>query len=98
EGQMVHVMGKVNGAEFDDHVNFSADNGFYYYLNNGANFLLFNIVKRWHLAGQHTKNAKLKADFLGKAGVGPLIPHVENSFFGYPNKPHFQVGGWNTGV
>jgi hypothetical protein len=23
---------------------------------------------------------------------------VENSFWGLANKPHFQIGGWNTGV
>ena len=93
--QAAHVKGVINNRNVDTIVNFSRPD-YYYYLNNGANFLLFNIVKRWHwYAG---KKDKIKVDFLGKAGVGPVIPHVENSFFGTANKPGFQLGGWNVGV
>jgi len=94
--QQAHITGTMNGKGVDSNVNFSAANGFYYYLNNGANFLLFNIVKRWNTYSSHSKNVKL--DFLAKAGVGPVIPHVENSFFGNANEPDFQIGGWNMGV
>ncbi len=93
--QPAHVKGVLNNRNVDTIVNFARPD-YYYYLNNGANFLLFNIVKRWHwYAG---KNDKIKIDFLGKAGVGPVIPPVENRFFGTPNKPGFQFGGWNVGV
>ena len=28
-----------------------------------------------------------------------MVPHVQNKFFDQPeNSPHFQVGGWNTGL
>ena len=94
--QPARVKGTFNKRDVDTTVNFSADNGFRYYLNNGANFLLFNIVKRWHLyAG---KNERIKIDLLGKAGIGPVIPHVQNTFFGQDNKPNFQFGGWNIGA
>lgn len=96
DGQDAVVRGKLNGKTVDTTIRFSEDNGFYYYLNNGANFLLFNLVKRSKLFS--TKNDNLKLDFLGKAGLGPVIPHVENSLFGEPNKPHFQFGGWNMGI
>ena len=93
--QPAHLKGVMNNRNVDTIVNFARPDH-YYYLNNGANFLLFNIVKRWHwYAG---KNDKIKIDFLGKAGVGPVIPHVENSFFGKPNQSGFQLGGWNVGV
>ena len=88
----VHSTGKG----VDSTVNFNKANGFYYYLNNGANFLLFNIVKRWHWISN--KKETIKLDGLGKFGVGPVIPHVENSFFGNANTPQFQIGGWNTGI
>ena len=65
-------------------------------MNNGANFLLFNIVKRVGL--YNTKDNNLRVDLTGKFGIGPVIPHVENSFFGKPNEPLFQIGGWNTGI
>jgi hypothetical protein len=94
--QMAHVRGTLNGRAVDTVVNFNANNGFFYYLNNGANFLLFNLVKRWHWYA--AKNEKVKVDFLAKAGIGPVIPHVQDELFDSANTPHFQLGGWNIGV
>ncbi len=92
----VNIKGTLNNKSVDSTVNFNSANGFYYYLNNGANFLLFNVVKRWHWYSG--KNDQVKMDILGKAGIGPVIPHVENSFFGKANEPGFQIGGWNMGT
>src|SRR5882762_4579268 len=94
--QNAHIKGTLANKPVDSTVAFNAQNGFYYFLNNGANFLLFNIVKRWHV--YRMPNDKIKIDFLGKAGIGPVIPHVDNSFFGKQNSPGFQIGGWNVGV
>jgi hypothetical protein len=96
DGQKAHLKGKIAGEEVDKHIDYSADKGFYYFLNNGANFLLFNLVKRFEI--YHTDNKYFKIDLLTKAGVGPVIPHVENAFFGKDNDPGFQLGGWNAGV
>ena len=96
EDQEAKLKGTLNGKFADTSVMFNHQNGFYYYLNNGANFLLFNFVKRWKIYSSRDEHIKL--DFLGKAGIGPVIPHVENSFFGNANEPHFQFGGWNMGV
>ena len=96
DGQPIKLTGVLNGKQTDTTINFSEGIGFYYYLNNGANFLLFNIVKRWNW--QESKSGNIKIDALGKAGIGPLIPHVQNSFFGKANDPGFQIGGWNMGV
>ena len=92
----VQILGKLNGRNVDSTVHFSNDGGFRYYLNNGANFLLFNLMKRWHWHSNTKETIKL--DLIGKAGVGPVIPHVDNMFFGEANKPHFQLGGWNVGT
>lgn len=96
DGQQISVSGTMGGNPVNTTVNFSDANGYHYYLNNGANFLLFNFVKRWHWFGKTNKN--FKVDVLAKAGVGPVIPHVDNSFAGLQNNPKFQLGGWNTGV
>lgn len=96
DGQNIHLKGTLNDVATDKEIMFSQANGFYYFLNNGANFLLFNFVKRWGL--YNTQDQKLRIDFIGKAGVGPVVPHVQNSFFGHANQQHFQVGGWNTGL
>lgn len=102
DNQMTHVKGTMNHKPFDGQVFFSdssggPDSSSYYYLNNGANFLLFNIVKQWHI--YENKKGTIRIDGYGKAGIGPVIPHVENKFFDQPaNDKHFQVGGWNIGV
>lgn len=96
DGQAAHLKGTLNGEEVDKHIDYTGNNGFYYFLNNGANFLLFNLVKRFQV--YHTRDKYFKVDLLTKAGIGPVIPHVENAFFGKANDPDFQLGGWNVGV
>ncbi len=96
DGQTIRLKGTHSGMPTDTNIVFSEKNGFYYYLNNGANFLLFNLVKRRNLYQGPANN--LRIDFMGKIGIGPLIPHVENSFFGAHNTPGFQIGGWNAGI
>ncbi len=96
DGQTIQLKGTLNHAATNEGIMFSQQNGFYYYLNNGANFFLFNLVKRLGL--YHTKDHNLNVDLTGKAGVGPVIPHVQNSFFFEQNHQQFQFGGWNTGV
>jgi len=95
DNQQVNITGTLQGNTTGSVV-FSDANGYRYFLNNGANFLLFNLVKRWNWFGESSRVFKI--DFLAKAGVGPVIPHVENRFQGNDNKPHFQIGGWNAGV
>ncbi len=96
DNQPVRVKGKIEGAEVDEQIVFSEAQGFYYFLNNGANFLLINLVRRVPLFA--TDNNYFRADLLVKAGVGPVIPHVENALYGKSNDAGFQLGGWNIGV
>jgi hypothetical protein len=103
DDQVVHINGTMNSKPFNNNVLFiasaspTADSSSYYFLNNGANFLLFNIVKRWHLIAN--RKSTVKIDGLAKFGIGPVIPHVQDKFFNQPpNNPHFQLGGWNTGL
>lgn len=93
--QYVRMSGTTNGAAFDSIAYLSPDN-FDYRLNNGANFFLVNIVKQWPLFESPGK--KFRLDYLGKAGVGWMVPHVQNTLFGQANTPRFQFGGWDVGV
>jgi len=94
DNQLMHMTGTQFDSHIDQPVLFSQATGSYYFLNNGANFLLFNLVKKYNFLDH--KNLRL--DLLGKAGIGPVIPHVQNSLFGQVNNQGFQFGGWNTGV
>jgi hypothetical protein len=96
DGQTIHMVGMFNDTHVDQPLFFSQAQGFYYFLNNGANFLLFNFVKKYQLYRAKTNHFKL--DLVGKAGIGPVIPHVQNSLFGQINDQGFQFGGWNTGI
>jgi hypothetical protein len=100
DNQTVHMVGTYNGRPVDSSFVFSktgtGTSQNYYYLNNGANFLLFNIVKRKKF--ENISNSFIDIDGLAKVGIGPLIPHVENCLFGQKNNQLFQFGGWNTGV
>ncbi len=96
DGQQVHLKGTLANKSVDEQIFFAQSNGFYYFLNNGANFLLFNLVKR--VPVYNAKTCKLKVDLTGKAGIGPVIPHVQNDLFGQINAQQFQLGGWNTGA
>jgi len=96
DGQDVRIKGKLNNENIDGRLRFSEANGFSYFLNNGANFLLFNLVKRFDV--YHTLNNRFRLDILCKGGIGPVIPHVQNTLFGKSNKQHFQLGGWNAGI
>lgn len=94
--QHMRIKGTLSDHPVDSTIAFNSANGFYYFLNNGANFLLFNVTKKWHLL--RTSNDKVRLDFLGKFGIGPVIPHTQNELFGEKNQQGFQLGGWNTGA
>ncbi|MEO6831301.1 MAG: hypothetical protein ABI378_03500 [Chitinophagaceae bacterium] len=96
EDQNLRMSGQFEGKTVDTNILFSSANGFHYYLNNGANFFLFNFVKRFKR--YEFFDGKIRIDGLAKAGIGPVIPHVDNSLFGMQNDPKFQFGGWNVGV
>lgn len=102
DNQLVQVKGQMNNHPYQGTVFFAdsvagSDSSSYHYLNNGANFLLFNIVKRWHI--YTNKKQTILIDGFGKFGIGPVVPHVQVKYFEQPeNDPHFQIGGWNVGV
>ncbi len=93
--QSVHVTGTLAGTPIDEVVP-ASDFVQGYMLNNGANFLLLNIVQRFPLLGEAGRTGSLA--LLGKAGFGFMYPHTENTVLGLPNLPGFQYGGLGSGV
>lgn len=90
--QRIHLTGTFQNKQIDTSI-VTDSNTFEWQLNNGANFLEFNIVKKIKILTKWKNNIRL--DALLKLGAGPVIPHVKNSIFGNDNSPHFQLGGWN---
>src|SRR5579872_2467036 len=85
--QNMRITGRLNDHPVDSTIAFNSANGFYYFLNNGANFLLFNVTKKSHLL--RTADGNVRLDFLGKLGIGPVIPHTQNELFGEKNHQGF---------
>lgn len=92
-GQTVEMKGTYHGRKVDTMV-VTAANTINWQLNNGANFLEFNFVKKIKIFGLFDN--KIRLDALLKMGAGPNIPHVQNTIFNNDNVAHFQFGGWNA--
>jgi hypothetical protein len=94
DGQVVRMAGTRNGATVDTDITLTPD-VLEYQLNNGANPIFINLIRRWDLAGQPGHAGHLT--FLAKAGGGFAVPHTENKLFGEPNEAGFQFfQGWNV--
>jgi len=96
QNQTLEVKGKIKGRTVDSTVTLTGGT-LIYMLNNGANFFLFNLVRKFPLYSI-LPNHGLDLAAVTKFGVGPVVPHVQNTIFGHDNDPHFQIGGVNTGL
>jgi hypothetical protein len=108
-GQTARVTGTVNGA-YVDSKQLLDDTYFKYNLHNGANHLMVNVVKRLPLIG--TTNESLSLAAIGKAGLGLMVPHSDNTIMGQKNDvgekkfsnligtKHgwWQFDGWTAGI
>ncbi len=95
QGQGVRVSGTLNGAPVDQQMNVS-DVVQEYQLNNGANFVLINVVQRFRIAGEVGRTGSVSA--LAKAGAGFMWPHTQNIVLGQANERGFQYGGLGAGL
>lgn len=94
QDQQVRMTGTLNGAPVDAEVTLTPD-VLRYQLNNGANPIFFNLIRRFRLAGQPGRTGHVA--ILAKAGGGFAWPHTENTLFGQDNEKGFQpFAGWNA--
>ena len=94
QDQQVRMTGTLNGAPVNADVTLTED-VIKYQLNNGANPIFINLIRRVHLIGEPGRLGHLV--FLAKAGGGFAMPHTENTLFGQPNEKGFQFfQGWNV--
>lgn len=93
--QTLHISGTYLGKNIDSTF-LRADSNLTYQLNNGANFFLFNAVRRINLF--NTDSSKINVTILLKGGIGFVYPHVENTIMGHKNNPGFQFAGFDTGA
>lgn len=97
DGSTVSVNGMINNM-LNEHTTatFSKKNGSYYYFD-GLNLFLINFVKRWGIYRANT--AAVSVDVLGKAGIGPVLPHFHSKLPINPvDDPQLVWAGWNYGL
>lgn len=93
QDQEVRMTGTLNGAAVDAQVTLTPD-VLRYQLNNGANPVFVNLIRRVRLRGERGRTGNIS--FLAKAGGGFAMPHTENVLFGQPNDKGFQFfHGWD---
>lgn len=94
QDQQVRMTGTLNGEPVDTSITLTPD-VLRYQLNNGANPIFINLIRRVRLAGEPGRTGHLV--FLAKAGGGFAVPHTENTVFGQPNDKGFQFfHGWDV--
>ncbi|HEX5071478.1 MAG TPA: hypothetical protein VFV78_14785 [Vicinamibacterales bacterium] len=93
--QNVDVSGTIDGATVSGSVPVSSLVQ-EYQLNNGANFVLINVVRRYNLYGRLDRTGNVSV--LLKAGAGITVPHTQNIVLGQPNEKGFQFGGFGAGI
>src|SRR5215203_418079 len=92
QDQDVAISGTLNGTAGESRVTLTPD-VLRYQLNNGANPVFINAVRRVRLRGEPKRTGSIS--LLAKAGGGPAMPHTENTLFGEPNEKGFQFfHGW----
>ena len=78
QDQQVRMTGTLNGAPVDTQVTLTPD-VLRYQLNNGANPVFVNAIRRVQLWGEPGRTGSVT--FLAKAGGGFAMPHTENAVF-----------------
>lgn len=94
QDQTVRITGRLNGAPVDTQLTLERE-VLRYQLNNGANPIFINLIRRVRVAGEPGRTGYVSLH--AKAGGGFAVPHTENVLFGQPNEKGFQFGhGWNV--
>lgn len=93
QDQQVRMTGTLEGEPVDTLVTLTPD-VLRYQLNNGANPIFINVIRRVRVAGEPGRTGHVA--FLAKAGGGFAVPHTENALFDHPNEAGFQFfHGWD---
>ena len=108
-GQTRQITGTIAGNPIDSQQVLTAQT-FRYDLHNGFNHIMMNVTRRKNLIRQYDQNLSLA--FLGKAGIGIVMPHADNTIFGQQSdvgpktisnavgisNGWWQLKGWTVGL
>ena len=93
DNQLMHVTGQIRGRQVDVDTVVTPD---FVHLQhtNGNNYLMVNLVKRWHLLA--SRHVGLSA--ITKVGGGPMISYTIATIFNSHSEGPFRYEGWVAGT
>ena len=94
--QTLHVRGMIHGREIDTDTVLSPKDFLKFEHTNGANFMMFNGIKRQRFLVSANKKYWLSG--IIKLGAGIVIPKTDVTLFGQRLDNRFHIAGFITGV
>lgn len=94
--QEVRLKGQINGEYFDKDTILNPKTLLHFEHTDGANFMMFNFIKRWKLI--ETKNKKNNIGLILKPGFGFVYPRTDVTIFGNRINNDWKVAGIIGGV
>lgn len=95
KNQTLHLKGSIAQVNYDKDT-LVTKNFLLFEHTNGANFLLVNFLKRHYLYA--SANKKHWISFIGKAGMGMVIPKTDVTLFGTRLDNKFHIAGYIMGL
>ncbi|MDP1800094.1 MAG: hypothetical protein Q8L81_01990 [Bacteroidota bacterium] len=94
--QKVRVKGQINGDYFDKDTILDPDTFLRFEHTDGANFWMFNFIKRWKFL--KSANNKNNLGVILKPGIGIVYPRTDVAIFGNGINNNWKISGVISGV
>jgi hypothetical protein len=89
--QRVRIKGHFNGEYVDKDTVLDPASFLHFEHSDGANFLCFNLVKRWKL---YNPSKYFNCGWVVKPGMGMVIPRTDVTLFGERLNNDFHIAGY----
>lgn len=93
--QNVRIKGTFNGNYVDKDTLLDPDNFLHFEHTDGANFWLFNFIKRWKL---YEPSKKFNVGYVIKPGAGFVYPRTDVRMQGTRLNNNWHLAGWIVGL
>ena len=93
--QKVHIKGNFNGDYIDKDTILDPDNLLHFEHTDGANFWMFNFIKRWKL---YEPSKLFNVGYIVKPGAGFVYPRTDVKMLGTRLNNKWHMAGWIVGL
>jgi hypothetical protein len=95
QDQKLHVSGQINGVKMDKDTTLTRS-FVQYEHTDGANYYLFNLIKRKNLL--HSQNKKHWLSAVVKPGIGFVLPRTDSRILGRHRDDRYHLSGYVVGI